>query len=333
MEKNLISIIVPVYNVEPYIHRCIDSILAQTYTDFDLILVDDGSSDNSGIICDEYAKRDNRIHVLHCLNGGPSHARNKGIEIVNTKWVVFVDADDYIDCHYIENFFIYDTSNASTQIIQGFHCIGFEDEDKNTLYRGVQYEYNEVCAGGNALYIEKNNLLKHWAVYCKLFSMEIIRNNRLKFEELLWCGEDGLFWHKYLCFVNKIIFIPERGYFYFCPESNYISVSRNGGQKITTDGLLVLATNYKSISQILSAKFRFSSCYTSFLKMLYLNNYYKVLLKAPKISLDQMIILRKIRPTKRDIVWTKRGILYWILNIFPLSLIRKIYQMFLKIDI
>ena len=96
----LISIIVPVYKVEKYIHRCVDSILAQTFTDFELILVDDGSPDNCGIICDEYALKDNRIHVIHKENGGLSDARNAGIdwafENSNSEWITFIDSDDWV---------------------------------------------------------------------------------------------------------------------------------------------------------------------------------------------------------------------------------------------
>lgn len=92
-----ISVIVPVYKVEPYIHKCVDSILAQTFTDYELILVDDGSPDTCGNICDEYAQKDARIHVIHKENGGLSDARNAGMKIASGEYVIFIDSDDYID--------------------------------------------------------------------------------------------------------------------------------------------------------------------------------------------------------------------------------------------
>lgn len=95
--KPLITIIVPIYKVEPFIHRCIDSILAQTYTKLEIILVDDGSPDNCGTICDEYAEKDNRIIVIHKTNGGLSDARNAGIAIAKGEYIGFVDSDDYIE--------------------------------------------------------------------------------------------------------------------------------------------------------------------------------------------------------------------------------------------
>lgn len=92
----IISVIVPVYNVEKYLPRCIDSILAQTFTDFELILVDDGSPDNCGAICDEYAAKDKRVRVIHKSNGGVSSARNAGLDAASGEYVTFVDSDDYI---------------------------------------------------------------------------------------------------------------------------------------------------------------------------------------------------------------------------------------------
>lgn len=96
-EHDLISIIVPIYNVEQYLEKCINSILNQTYTNLEIILVDDGSPDNSGKICDEYAKKDNRIKVIHKENGGISSARNTGLKVARGAYVGFIDSDDYIE--------------------------------------------------------------------------------------------------------------------------------------------------------------------------------------------------------------------------------------------
>ena len=98
-----ISVIVPVYNAEKYLHRCIDSVLAQTYTDFELLLIDDGSKDQSGEICDEYAQKDARVRVFHQENGGVSSARNLGLDNAKGEWVTFVDSDDWAKPYYIEH--------------------------------------------------------------------------------------------------------------------------------------------------------------------------------------------------------------------------------------
>lgn len=101
-----ISVIVPVYKVEPYLSRCVESILAQTYIDFELILVDDGSPDNCGKLCDEFAQKDKRIHVIHQKNGGLSAARNSGIDWAcansDSKWISFIDSDDWVHEGYLD---------------------------------------------------------------------------------------------------------------------------------------------------------------------------------------------------------------------------------------
>lgn len=119
-----ISVIVPVYNVEKYLTRCIDSILTQTFTDYELLLIDDGSSDNSGKICDEYAKNDKRIRVFHKTNGGVSSARNTGIQEAKGDWLIFMDADDY----FLDNAFPFIFNSISKYsdyyvLVAGFRVI------------------------------------------------------------------------------------------------------------------------------------------------------------------------------------------------------------------
>ena len=101
----MISVVVPVYNVEKYLNRCVDSILNQTYSDLEIILVDDGSTDRSGSICDEYLSIDSRVRVLHKENGGLSDARNHGIELANGSYLCFIDSDDYIHCEMIAHLY------------------------------------------------------------------------------------------------------------------------------------------------------------------------------------------------------------------------------------
>ena len=98
----MVSIIVPIYNVEQYISKCIESILAQTYRDFELILVDDGSPDMCGTICDEYARTDSRVYVIHQENKGLSAARNAGISLAKGEYISFIDGDDYVEKDFFE---------------------------------------------------------------------------------------------------------------------------------------------------------------------------------------------------------------------------------------
>ena len=125
MDNPKISVIVPVYNVERYLRRCIDSILAQTFTDFELLLIDDGSKDSSGEICDEYAAKDSRIIVFHKENGGVSSARNVGLDNVRGEWVAFVDADDKISDGY---FHICEEHENADVVVKPFYIIKKEEK-------------------------------------------------------------------------------------------------------------------------------------------------------------------------------------------------------------
>lgn len=121
----LISVIIPVYNVEKYLHKCVDSVLAQTYQNLEIILVDDGSTDSSGKICDEYAQKENRINVIHKKNGGLSSARNAGIDIAKGEFLAFIDSDDWVDAQFIE--ILYETlCKYHTQIA----CVGYYEVDQ-----------------------------------------------------------------------------------------------------------------------------------------------------------------------------------------------------------
>jgi len=142
-----LSIIVPVYKVEPYIHKCVDSILNQTYTDFELILVDDGSPDNCGKICDEYAQKDERVRVIHKENGGLSDARNFGLKEVKGEYVSFIDSDDWVDLDLYSNVLSYaDESNLDVVCFDVYEVKGEKIKYHN------RFNENKIFTGKEALY-------------------------------------------------------------------------------------------------------------------------------------------------------------------------------------
>ena len=130
-KNDLVSIIVPVYNVEKYLRQCIESLINQTYKNIEIILVDDGSTDNSGKICDEYSKKDNRIKAIHKKNGGLSDARNYGIENAKGIYICFVDSDDYTDKKYIENLYHAIIENKADISICNFKLIFDNTKEKD----------------------------------------------------------------------------------------------------------------------------------------------------------------------------------------------------------
>ena len=108
MSNPKISVIIPVYNAESTLRRCVDSVLAQTFTDFECLLINDGSKDKSGEICDEYARKDSRVRVFHKENGGVSSARNVGLDNARCEWITFVDSDDYFQQGFLERMNLYE---------------------------------------------------------------------------------------------------------------------------------------------------------------------------------------------------------------------------------
>lgn len=170
-----ISVIVPVYKVEPFLHRCVDSILAQTYEDFELILVDDGSPDRCGGICEEYAARDSRIHVIHQKNGGLSAARNTGIDWAfansSSRWLAFVDSDDWVHPDYLK--LLYETAE---------HCLCKISACGQFRTSGEAFpqeeEGNRVCLSADDYYCGKNHNSLPAVAWNKLYHKSLFKKLR-----------------------------------------------------------------------------------------------------------------------------------------------------------
>lgn len=192
-----LSIIVPVYNVEKYINACIDSIICQSFKDWELLLIDDGSSDNSGNICDEYACKDKRIRVIHVKNGGPSEARNRGLRESHGEFVTFIDSDDIVKPSFLSNFLF---DNKLDFEIQGFTLNYVGHERYNRIIKPVETKISPI----KDVYSESElNKLSRGPV-CKLFKKSIIANNNIVYPKGIKFGEDAIFVKRYLlcCFGN-----------------------------------------------------------------------------------------------------------------------------------
>ena len=161
----LISIIVPIYNVEPYLRKCVDSIIVQTYNNLEIFLVDDGSPDNSGRICDEYAQKDKRIRVIHKKNGGLSDARNVAIDIATGEWIVFIDSDDFVTHDYVETLYhLVDKNHCEAGVawLQTFQE-GEKPLTKQPAY--IEKVFNKMDGIENMFYQE----LFDNAAWCKIY--------------------------------------------------------------------------------------------------------------------------------------------------------------------
>lgn len=201
-----ISVIVPVYNAEKYLHRCIDSILAQTFSDFELLLIDDGSKDNSGRICDKYAAKDNRIRVFHKENGGVSSARNLGLNNAKGKWITFVDADDYVKSEYLSN--LLDHTHIGADLIFSYAEFHYANGEIQKEYYPKQIITNENFH----LAFTEHELNWHTSPWSKLFKSELC--SKLRFTEGMPIGEDLVFLYTYILKCNKIFFSSDTDYCY-----------------------------------------------------------------------------------------------------------------------
>ena len=209
MDKDLISVIVPVYKVEAYLEECINSIINQTYKNLEIILVDDGSPDNSGIICDKYAKKDERIKVIHKENGGLSDARNAGIDVVTGKYITFIDSDDYIENLYIEKLYLA-IKNNNTNISQcGFSKVSNSKE----ILEKIGYDKNYILSGKEMLkdlYMYKNSV-ENTVVWNKMYLIDLFKNIRFPKGKI---HEDEYITYKILYFQEKVSIIKDYLYNY-----------------------------------------------------------------------------------------------------------------------
>lgn len=208
----MISIIVPIYNSSKYLRRCLDSILIQTFLDYELILINDGSTDNSGQICDDYAKQDERIKVFHKINEGVSAARNLGISKALGEWICFVDSDDVVYSNYLEDFQSKDVVENVDIIIQGL--VKKYDDSEHLLH----FE-NQVIKGDNYYKLfEELKIFDYGYAVAKLFKTNIIRDNDLSFPKNISLAEDLLFLLTYIHYCKTLHFVDKENYIYFIQE-------------------------------------------------------------------------------------------------------------------
>lgn len=253
----VISIIVPVYKVEKYLHRCLDSIIHQTFTDWECILVDDGSPDSSGKICDEYAEKDKRFRVFHQENAGVSAARNKGLDEAKGEYVNFVDSDDWIDSKLLEkiytcikdyeiaffgNYCCYEDGNFVAHIPKEAGCLTKKETEQEIYHLKFNDESFEYFG----------------YTWNKMFRLSIIKEYSIKFINGLHLREDELFTMAYCQHISTLKVIPESLYYYsYCLGLSVVRKKSNDIIKYA-DYLYKMANNWTIESLKALDMFRYS---------------------------------------------------------------------------
>ena len=204
----LISVIVPIFNVKEYLKKCVDSILAQSYKNTEIILVDDGSTDKSGEIADVYERKNKKIKTIHKQHGGLSSARNAGIEAASGEWIAFVDSDDYIDECFLERLYSLTQKNNADIATCSFEAF----TDDNSILKKSPVWPTEVMTGEKAIICSFKNKLPAY-ICLSLFSAKLFANSNMRFPE----GkefEDIAIRVRLLSQAKKVAFTNEKLYYY-----------------------------------------------------------------------------------------------------------------------
>lgn len=235
----LISIIVPVYNVENYLKKCLDSLLSQTYQNLEIIAVDDGSPDNCGVILDEYAKKDDRVKVIHKENGGVSSARNVGLDNANGEYVIMVDSDDYVSCDFISSLYNNLVEYNTDISVCNYFQLDEDEEPKNLMEEKF-------------ILMDKMKMISvmlfHYpftgSLWNKLIKADLVRN--VRFNVKLKHFEDYDFLYRVFKKADSLIFTYKQMYFYVNRQGSVARSNFSIHQAVRID---VINNIYEDIKQ------------------------------------------------------------------------------------
>lgn len=213
MKNDMISIIIPIYNVEKYLEKCLDSILNQTYKNLEIILIDDGSTDNSPNICNSYCEKDKRIKIIHKNNEGVSSARNKGIELSKGKYIVFIDSDDYVSNEHIEVLYDCIISNNVDLVISNLIDISedgiiLNNEEKESFLMNKDQCLKELLSEDNFYHLCCGNI----------YRKDLLE--KIRFNCKYRIAEDLDFLYRYIKQINSAYFLSKNTYYYLKREGS-----------------------------------------------------------------------------------------------------------------
>ena len=308
----MISVIVPVYNVEKYINQCVDSLLVQTYKNFEVILVDDGSTDSSGIICDNYAKNNPNIRVIHKENQGLGLARNTGLQYALGEYVTFIDSDDYADKHLLEDLYSGIIEKDVDVCIGGFKKI---TDSGNILYEekyDIQY-YSENMKTNSAFIKMLGSLPnKHdsirMSVWNVLYKLSIIKDNNIQFpSERELISEDLIFDFYYYQYVKRFKLLNNSNYYY---RANPTSLTMS----YRKDRLEKTIIFYKHLSNLMKESNYSKEAFLRLKKLIFI--YIRMCIKQEKTNISNLNFFKSLSNIKRI---CNNNDLIQIINDYPVN--------------
>lgn len=318
-----ISVIIPVYNAEKYLYRCIDSVLAQTYQDFELLLIDDGSKDSSGIICDEYAAKDARLRVFHKENGGVSDTRNYGLDLAHGKYLMFLDSDDFWLRNDVLEMLIGKAEENDLDIIRGEYSAMLED---GTLAWNREISAERRNHAGQILTnVEFLEYAIHGEFFLPLSMIKLSSIGKLRFEVGRVFLEDMLFYSTYLLHSLRCMYVPNIRFYAY--RKNEGSASNEANVRKLADSFSMcyrfhdLAQNTRDVA--LKNKFVYNSI------MMYYWTLETVAMKAYYPQRKRLIIELKLEILIHDVRnWIRDSSQFFFSPIFYLSPLRGVKLMY-----
>lgn len=262
----LLSVIVPVYQAELFLPQCVNSLLVQSHRDFELLLIDDGSPDSSGTMCDAYAEKDSRVRVIHKTNGGVSSARNAGLDAARGDYVVFVDSDDYVDPGYLDGLLAALPAQAvpeKTLVITDYQPFTPKGDETRSFPQAFTVRLPEA---GSQVFRDLIFGFRLFPPYCKLYRREIIEAEHLRFDTSIRTAEDFDFNMRYVAHVETICYRPIPSYHYRVDYKKYrpsnhgiLGDSEIKSAHIMANGITDLARRMDVYEQIAPEIFRWAA--------------------------------------------------------------------------
>ena len=319
--NDLISIIVPVFNAEKYLVQCIDSLINQTYINLEILLIDDGSADNSGKICDEYAKLDNRIKVIHKNNGGVSSARNFGLDIEKGEYITFIDSDDFVAPNYCEELILNMTSDIDMVVLglkkfSNEKCTLIPHRMKSGIYNWEQLSEFVIDDGS------MSGFTLHSAC-AVLFKRQIIIDNKLLFHPDIRYNEDGLFCTQYFFCCQKNIYVDYKNAIYYY-RTNPISATHTSNPLSShyldsMDKIQKILQSYNDSYQNIAIQLTRRLVSTTLSKVLYSVKQKDI--KTVKKLIKNKDFQKALFYVNKKILSNKKLLLYWLMRIKNISLL------------
>ncbi len=243
----IISIIVPVYNAGMYLRRCLDSIAAQIEKNFECILVDDGSTDESGVILDEYAKRDDRFIVFHKTNGGVSSARNLGLSKAKGKWITFCDSDDYVACNWLESMFNLGSTESAQVVVCDFYEMSLKGNERKYAW-DFSGDHPYMTLNSHERDLDQAIRYSWGVVWNLLIDASFLQTYHIQFDDGITFSEDSVFFIKLIAYGIKVSYLNKPLYYY--NRTNESAVTHQLQKKNLVDRILAFNLLSKTLNEL-----------------------------------------------------------------------------------